>query len=162
MGSTFLIAPISLIGFAAFWIQLHWSAIPDLLLIILLNVFLTLPFALHFLKDPALQIKTTYSNLARGLGMTRLKKAKLVLLPLLRKPLGQSLGFCSALAAGDLTALLMFSDYETPGLSSLLFQQIGGYRGGEAMATALLLLILCWGLMSFFHVLLKDPNHAGT
>lgn len=159
LGSVFLIAPLSLFGFGAFWIQLHLEWVPDMLIIIILNVLLTLPFALHFLKAPVLQITSTYTNLSKALGLSKLTWMHLVLFPLLRKPFAQSLGFCSALAAGDLTALLMISDYDNPGLSALLFQQMGGYRGGEALATALLLMMLCWGLMTLFHTLLRgSPN----
>ena len=160
VGSAFLIAPLPLFGFGTFWLQYYWDGLPNFPIVILLNVLLTLPFAIHFLKVPVAQTKSNYSQLAASLGMNTLLRARIILIPLLIKPIGQSLGFCSALAAGDLTALLMFSDYESPGLSSLLYQQMGGYRGGEAMATACLLILLCASLIVFFQVIMKGPKHA--
>lgn len=160
VGSAFLIAPLPLFGFGGFWLQYYWDGLPNFPIVVLLNVLLTLPFAIHFLKVPVAQAKSNYNQLAASLGMNTLQRARIILVPLLIKPIGQSLGFCSALAAGDLTALLMFSDYESPGLSSLLYQQMGGYRGGEAMATACLLILLCATIIIFFQVTLKESKHA--
>ncbi len=159
-GSAFLIAPLPLLGFGAFWLQYYWEDLPNFSIIVLLNVLLTLPFAIHFLKVPVAQVKSSYGKLSASLSMDSSQRARLIFIPLLIKPIGQSLGFCAALAAGDLTALLMFSDYESPGLSSLLYQQMGGYRAGEAMATACLLIILCASLIGFFQIIMKGPKHA--
>lgn len=160
VGSAFLIAPLPLFGFGAFWLQHYWDGLANFPIVVLLNVLLTLPFAIHFLNVPVAQTKSNYSRLSASLGMNNLKQARIIFIPLLVKPIGQSLGFCSALAAGDLTALLMFSDYESPGLSSLLYQQMGGYRGGEAMATACLLILLCATIIIFFQATLKESKHA--
>lgn len=130
--------PTSFLGFMIMMIQVYGGELYPFPSIILINTLLTLPYVLNTLKDPYAQAQVSYGRLIESIGISRPR----MMLSLLKAPLWKAYGVSAALAAGDLSALLMFSDTENPGLSSLIYHQLGGYQMGEAMTTAALLMTI--------------------
>ena len=129
-------------------------------LVILVNSLLGLPFACAVLNDPLHSVAERCDRLCAALGVLGLRRLRRVEWPLLRKPVSLALGLCSALAAGDLTAIALFGNQHLQTLPLLLYQRIGGYRMAEASATALLLLLLCLALFWIFERGLQGNQHA--
>jgi thiamine transport system permease protein len=131
-------------------------------LVVLVNALLGLPFACAVLSDAMITAAERCDRLCAALGVLGANRLRLIEWPLIRKPLGLAMGLCSALAAGDLTAVALFGSQRFQTLPWLLYQRIGSYRIAEASATALLLLLLCLSLFWFFDRALGGAKRAET
>lgn len=114
-----------------------------LVLVVLVNALMGLPFVIRILETPFLQSAVNYDKLSSSLGMHGLNRWKYVEWPLIRKPLGLALAVSTTLSAGDLTVIALFGSERIRTLSLLLYQRMGSYRLYEAAVTATLLLLLC-------------------
>jgi len=150
--------PTSLLGFLIIMIQVYGGEFHPLPSIILINTLLTLPYTLNTLKDPYTQARISYGRLIESVGMSR----HLMMASLLKEPLWKAYGMSAALAAGDLSALLMFSDAENPGLSSLIYHQLGGYQMGEAMTTAAILMAISFSLVGLGALMGKRTHNVNA
>ena len=117
-----------------------------LLLAILINSLMALPFVLRILDGPVMQAAEHNDRLIQSLGITGWSRWRLLDWPLIRKPMGFAMGISASLAAGDLSAIALFGSERALTLPLLLFQRIGSYRLHEAASTAGILLVVCLGL----------------
>lgn len=131
-------------------------------LVVLVNALLGLPFACALLSDAMITATERCDRLCAALGVLGLNRLRLIEWPLLRKPFGLAMGLCSALAAGDLTAVALFGSQQFQTLPLMLYQRIGSYRLAEASVTALLLLLLCLALFWIFDRGLGGKKRAFT
>ena len=111
-----------------------------LLLVVLVNALMGLPFVLRIMSAPLMQSAQRYDRLCASLSMKGITRLKLVEWPMLRKPLGLSLAIATTLSAGDLTVIALFGSERLQTLPLLLYQRMGSYRMQDAAVTALLLL----------------------
>lgn len=116
----------------------------------LVNVALALPFALRALVPATRDLVADYGRLSRSLGLDGLPWLRLVALPRLQRPLGYAGGLTAALSAGDLGVIALFSRPGDATLPLALYQLMGAYRMDEAMAAALVLVALAFGLFWAF------------
>ena len=79
-----------------------------LLLVVLINAVMGLPFAIRILSVPLWRTARRYDNLADSLGINTLDRAKIVEWPLLKKPMAFAMAVTTTLSAGDLTAIALF------------------------------------------------------
>ena len=129
--------------------------------VIVVNALLGLPFACALLNEPLQSVAERYDRLCAALGVVGWRRLYWLEWPLLKKTVGLVLGLCSALAAGDLTAIAFFGSSQLQTLPLLLYQRVSGYRMDEASATALLLLLLCLALFWLFEYGFADgKRHA--
>ncbi|MEM7293640.1 MAG: thiamine/thiamine pyrophosphate ABC transporter permease ThiP, partial [Pseudomonadota bacterium] len=131
-------------------------------LIIAVNALIGLPFACAVLHQPLVALSERADKLCAALGITGWARTRVIEWPVLRRPLGLSLGLCSALAAGDLTAIALFGSQQLQTLPMILYQLIGSYRLAEAAATALLLLLLALSIFTLFDRGLGGSSRAQT
>ena len=131
-------------------------------LVVLVNALLGLPFACALLSDAMFAATERCDRLCAELGVLGLNRLRLIEWSLLKKPFGLAMGLCSALAAGDLTAVALFGSQQFQTLPLMLYQRIGSYRLTEASATALLLLLLCLSLFWIFDRGLGGKKSAFT
>jgi len=124
-----------------------------LLLAIIINSLMALPFVLRILDGPIMQAAQHQDRLIQSLGITGWARWRLLDWPLIRKPIGFAMGIAAALAAGDLSAIALFGSERALTLPLLLFQRIGGYRLYEAATTAGLLLLVCLTLFLFMQAI---------
>lgn len=129
-----------------------------LVLTVLINALMGLPFAVRVLEGPFIQSVRRHDRLCASLGIRGRQRWRLIEWPVLRKPLGLAMAYTSTLAAGDLTAIALFGSQDMRTLPLLLYQRMGSYRLDEAAVTALLLLILCLTLFWLMERLIGGPT----
>ncbi|PJI85924.1 thiamine transport system permease protein [Yoonia maricola] len=117
-----------------------------LLVTILVNATLALPFALRSLAPAVAQIKQDYGRLALSLGIAKTSWVRLVILPRIRRPLGFSAGLAAALSMGDLGVIALFAGQSEETLPLAMYRLMGAYRMGSAAGAALLLVALSFAL----------------
>jgi thiamine transport system permease protein len=131
-----------------------------LVLVIIINSLMALPFILRILEGPVLMSANNQDKLLQSLGIQGFNRWRLIDWPILRKPIGLSLAIATTLSAGDLTAIALFGSERVRTLPLLLYQRMGSYRLEEAAVTAGLLLVLCLVLFSILQRLVGGRRHA--
>ena len=121
-----------------------------LVVTVLVNSAMSLPFAIRILLPPLKIIINDYQNLSESLGMSNWSNLKYVVLPRLSLPLGFSTGLAAAIAMGDFGVIALFSDPEKSTLPMVLYSLLSSYRLDLAASTATLLLCLTFGVFWFF------------
>nr|WP_321456527.1 thiamine/thiamine pyrophosphate ABC transporter permease ThiP [uncultured Cohaesibacter sp.] len=157
-GFAIMVAPPIALG-AGLFILLHQQIPIDQLalpLTALLNGLQAVPFALILLTPAMGQIKRDYGKQIQHLGMDRKTAIRLVHWPLMRKPIGLSLGITAALSIGDLGVIALFGSPTAPTLPLYLYQQMGAYRMDQAYGSGLILT-----LVAFAFFLIFDKGLAG-
>ena len=147
-GLVILIIPPIVLGTGLFlWLRPYADVFSiALVLVVLVNALMGLPFVLKVVAVPASQNLMKHDRLCASLGMSGLQRMRLVEWPVLRKPIGLAMAIATALSAGDLTVIALFGSERMTTLPYLLYQRIGSYRMLEGSATALILLVVCIGL----------------
>ena len=116
----------------------------------IVNALISLPFVIRILKPPAEEIRIEFNNLSRAIGLTGIYWIWWVYLPMLKRPIGFSLGLAAALSMGDLGVIVLFGSGEIATLPLKIYQLMGAYRLDEALASALLLSFLAFGSFAIF------------
>ena len=116
----------------------------------LVNAIMALPFALRILVPGLREAVRNYARLASSLGITGWRLWRIVLLPVLRAPIGFALGLGTALSMGDLGVIALFADAERATLPLQIERLLGAYRTQEAAGAALLLTALSFALFGVF------------
>lgn len=149
-GSLVLLVPPVVLG--AGWFLLFSGARGSLLLplaiIILINALMALPFVMRVLESAYRTAMHRNGQLALSLGVTGWKRIFRIDMPALATPLGSAFAFAMALSLGDLGAVALFGNENLTTLPFLLLQKMGSYRTADAAGLALLLTVLCVGLMA--------------
>ncbi|WP_316859872.1 thiamine/thiamine pyrophosphate ABC transporter permease ThiP [uncultured Cohaesibacter sp.] len=151
-GYAIMVAPPIALG-AGLFILLHQHVSVDdlaLPLTALLNGLQAVPFALILLTPAMAQIKRNYGMQLRHLGIKRRDAIRIIHWPLMRKPLGLSLGIAAALSIGDLGVIALFGSPSAPTLPLYLYQQLGAYRMDQAYGTGVLLTSIAFAFFVLF------------
>ncbi len=161
-GMVILVVPPVVLGTGLFLLLRPWADVFSvaLVLVILVNALMGLPFALRILSVPMSQCAQQNDRLCVSLGMNAWNRLRLVEWPVLRKPLGLAAAITTTLSAGDLTVIALFGSERVATLPLLLYQRMGSYRLFEAATTALLLLLLCLLLFWLIERLIGGPDAA--
>ncbi|EBA14079.1 thiamine/thiamine pyrophosphate ABC transporter permease ThiP [Roseobacter sp. CCS2] len=117
-----------------------------LLVTMLVNATLALPFALRALAPAVEQIKQDYGRLALSLDIAKGSWVRLVILPRVRRPLGFAAGLAAALSMGDLGVIALFAGQSEETLPLAMYRLMGAYRMDSAAGAALLLVALSFTL----------------
>ncbi|MBW3096574.1 thiamine/thiamine pyrophosphate ABC transporter permease [Pseudohoeflea coraliihabitans] len=148
-GSLVLMVPPIVLG--AGWFLLfrgaRGSILLPLILIIIINAMMALPFVMRVLEGAYRTAMSRNGQLALALGVTGLSRIRRIDLPALARPLGAAFAFAMALSLGDLGAIALFGNDRLVTLPYLLLQKMGSYRTADAAGMALILATLCIGLM---------------
>ncbi len=116
-----------------------------LVITMVMNATLSLPFVLRILRPQAESIRAEYQHLARTIGLGPMAWVRWVLIPRLRRPIGFAAGLTAALSMGDLGVIVLFGTSDHATLPLKLYQLMGSYRMDQASAAAVLLLTLSLG-----------------
>jgi len=145
LGNAILVIPPIVLGTGLFLSLRPWADVFSLalLLVILINALMGLPFALRILAGPVLDGAASRDRLARSLGMARAARWRLVDAALLRRPVALAAAVSATLAAGDLGAIALFGSDQVRTLPLLLQTRLGSHRLDEAAVTATLLVLTC-------------------
>ena len=149
-GNVILVLPPVVLGTGLFLLLRPWADVFSLalVLVVLINALMALPFALRVLDAPMLRVAREHDRLLQSLGMQGWHRWRLIDWPLLRRPVGLAAAMAATLSAGDLSAIALFGSDRVRTLPLLLYQRMGSYRLEEAAVTAGLLLLLCLALFA--------------
>lgn len=114
--------------------------------VVLCNALTALPFAIRILAVPMNNNMQYYENLCQSLGIRGWQRFRLIEWQNLAPSMKYAFALATALSLGDFTAIALFGGQDFTSLPYLLYQQLGSYRGDEASVTALVLLLVCFGL----------------
>ncbi len=117
-----------------------------LVVTIVVNALMALPFALRILVPTLRETATTYGRLSQALGLKGLRLWVWVLLPRARPQIGFAAGLAGALSVGDLGVVALFSDPDRATLPLQMYRLMGSYRTEAAAGAALILLVLAFGV----------------
>ena len=149
-GNLILVAPPVVLA-AGWFILLHRLAAAEHLapvMVVTINALMALPFALRILQPAIVRVHTDYDRLCASLGVAGWSRFRHVDLPVLKRPVTLALAFAAALSIGDLGVIALFGSQDFTTLPFLLYQRFGSYRIDDAAGLALILMILCLGLMA--------------
>nr|WP_203566041.1 thiamine/thiamine pyrophosphate ABC transporter permease ThiP [Aurantimonas aggregata] len=121
------------------------------------NAAMAVPFAVRILGPALASANAESGRLADSLGLAGLARLRYVDGPAMRAPLGLAFAFALAISLGDLGAVALFGNQDFVTLPYLLLQRMGSYRTTDAAGLALILGVLCLGLM-----LLAERGLAGS
>ncbi len=149
-GSVIYVVPPLVIGTGLFILLSKLVNVFDwaILIVIIINGIMGLPFVIHTLGPAMRQNTQRYQRLCDNLDISGWQRFKQIDLPLLRKPLGLSAALVTVLAMGDLGVIALFGTPETATLPLLLYQRLSAYQIPQAAVIAVFLLALC--LVSFW------------
>lgn len=117
-------------------------------LVIMTNALLAIPYALKVLENPMRDLAERYNPLCHSLAISGLNRLRIIELKALKKPLAQALAFACVISIGDFGVVALFGNDDFRTLPYYLYQQIGAYRTNDGAVTAMVLLLLCFGLFS--------------
>jgi thiamine transport system permease protein len=117
-----------------------------LLVTMLVNATLALPFALRSVAPAVAQVQADYGRLAVSLDMSGWAWLRLVILPRVRRPMGFAAGLAAALSMGDLGVIALFAGQAEETLPLAMYRLMGAYRMDAAASAALLLVALSLAL----------------
>jgi thiamine transport system permease protein len=117
-----------------------------LVVTVLVNAMMALPFALRILVPPMRDAVGQYGRLSAMLGISGWRLWRVVLIPRLRAQIGFAAGLTGALSMGDLGVIALFADPERVTLPLQMERLMGAYRMDAAAGAALLLLGLSLGI----------------
>ncbi|HWT63496.1 MAG TPA: thiamine/thiamine pyrophosphate ABC transporter permease ThiP [Ochrobactrum sp.] len=117
------------------------------LMVVTVNAAMAMPFAVRLLRPAWDTSAARHNRLCAQLGITGLNRLRLIDWPSIRRPFGMAFAFAMALSLGDLGTIALFGSDALLTLPYLLFQRMGSYRTFDAAGLALILGLLCLGLM---------------
>jgi len=145
LGNLILVMPPLVLGTGLFLLLRPYADVFSLalVLVILINALLALPFVLRILEAPINQGAQNHDRLVQSLGIQGWSRFIWLDWPTLKPAAGLSFGIAASLSAGDLGAIALFGSDKVTTLPLLLYQRMGSYRLQEAAVTAVLLLLTC-------------------
>ncbi|EKT58198.1 thiamine/thiamine pyrophosphate ABC transporter permease ThiP [Providencia burhodogranariea] len=117
-------------------------------LVIMTNALLAIPYALKVLENPMRDLAERYNPLCQSLAISGFNRLRIIELKALKKPIAQALAFACVISIGDFGVVALFGNEDFRTLPYYLYQQIGAYRTNDGAVTAMVLLLLCFGLFS--------------
>ncbi|WP_374844479.1 thiamine/thiamine pyrophosphate ABC transporter permease ThiP [Brucella pituitosa] len=117
------------------------------LMVVTVNAAMAMPFAVRLLRPAWDTSAARHNRLCAQLGIKGFNRLRLIDWPSVRRPFGMAFAFAMALSLGDLGTIALFGSDALLNLPYLLFQRMGSYRTFDAAGLALILGLLCLGLM---------------
>jgi len=132
------------VGTGAFLLVFPFVRPSDVALIItmLVNATLALPFALRSIAPAVAQVSADYGRLATSLDMRGWTWVRLIVLSRIRRPLGFAAGIAGALSMGDLGVIVLFAGQAEETLPLAMYRLMGSYQMDAAASAALVLLTI--------------------
>lgn len=118
-------------------------------LVVSVNAAMALPFAMRFLLPSRFSAAERHDRLCAQLAIRGWAKFRLVLLPVMAKPIAVAFAFAFALSLGDLGVIALFGSEKVQTLPYLILQRMGSYRTDDAAGLAFLLCVLTMALMIY-------------
>jgi len=163
-GNIILVLPPLVLGTGMFLLLRPYADVFSLalVLVVIINSLMALPFVLRILDGPVMQSAAKYDKLLQSLHIQGFNRMRLIDWPQLKKPIAFSFAIATTLSAGDLSAIALFGSERVRTLPLLLYQRIGSYRLDEAAVTAGMLLMVCLFLFAAIQYCIGGRRYAKT
>ena len=163
-GNMILILPPVVLGTGLFLLLRPFADVFSLalLLVIVINSLMALPFVLRIMDAPLMLAARQHDKLILSLGVQGFSRWRHIDWPQLRKPLALAFAIAATLSAGDLSAIALFGSEKVTTLPLLLYQRMGSYRLDEAAVTASVLLVLCVVIFITMQRVIGGKQHAAS
>ena len=163
-GNMILILPPVVLGTGLFLLLRPFADVFSLalLLVIVINSLMALPFVLRIMDAPLMLAARQHDKLILSLGVQGFSRWRHIDWPQLRKPLALAFAIAATLSAGDLSAIALFGSEKVTTLPLLLYQRMGSYRLDEAAVTASVLLVLCVTIFVTMQRVIGGKQHAAS
>nr|HMQ57056.1 ABC transporter permease subunit [Rhizobiaceae bacterium] len=116
-------------------------------LVAAVNAMMALPFAIRLIQPAFDAAAARHNRLCAALGLYGLRRAAIIDLPAMRRPLATAFAFSMALGIGDLGVIALFGSDDLRTLPFLILQRMGSYRTSDAAALTLVLMVLVLALV---------------
>jgi thiamine transport system permease protein len=116
-------------------------------MVVAVNAVMAMPFAIRAVRPAYDAASERHERLCLLLGILGWTRFRLVDWPSLRRPLATAFAFAMALSLGDLGVIALFGSDSVQTLPYLLLARMGSYRTADAAGLALLLGLVCLGLV---------------
>ena len=116
-------------------------------MVVAVNAVMAMPFAIRVIRPAWDAASARHEKLAAQLGIAGLNRLRLIDWPAVRRPALTALAFAMALSLGDLGVIALFGSDSVQTLPYLLYARMGSYRTADAAGLALILGVVCLGLM---------------
>ena len=155
--SVYLVLPSIVLGTASFMLLRAYIDVfsAAFWLVLMSNVFMTLPFATRILAGRYASLAGQTDRLALALNLRGLRRFRLVVLPAMRHEIGLALGLCCAFSLGDFGVIALFGSEQFRTLPWLLYQYASRYGGAEAELLSLILLVLSIALYAGLYQMVR-------
>jgi len=155
--SVYLVLPSIVLGTASFMLLRAYIDVfsAAFWLVLMSNVFMTLPFATRILAGRYAGLAGQTDRLALALNLRGLRRFRLIVLPAMRHEIGLALGLCCAFSLGDFGVIALFGSEQFRTLPWLLYQYASRYGGAEAELLSLILLVLSIALYAGLYQMVR-------
>jgi len=126
--------------------------------ILTVNSIMGLPFAIRIMRPASEEIISNFHRLSIAYGMTPFAWFYWVYLPRLKGALTYSMGLVAALSMGDLGVIVLFGGANFETLPLVIYQLMSAYRIDQAMASAVILVLISIGIFLIFDRIGKTRN----
>jgi thiamine transport system permease protein len=116
-------------------------------MVVAVNAVMAMPFAVRVIRPAWDGAAARHDRLAAQLGITGIARLRLIDWPPVRRPALTALAFAMALSLGDLGVIALYGSDSVQTLPWLLYARMGSYRTADAAGLALILGLVCLGLM---------------
>ena len=117
-------------------------------MVVTVNAVMAMPFVVRALRPAHDAAAERHDRLAASLGISGWNRFRLIDWPSIRRPLLTGFAFAMALSLGDLGVIALFGSDAVKTLPFLLLERMGSYRTADAAGLALIVAVLCLGLMA--------------
>ncbi len=132
------------VGYYIFFNEIIDYSIPNILIIIIINSIITLPFTYNYLSPSFFRVSKEHYDISESINIYGTRRFFFIDLPRLREPLITAFCVSSILSASDLVIISFFGTNDLSTLTQTIYRLMGSYRMDEAYAVSLLLLIYCF------------------
>ena len=127
-------------------------------MVVAVNAVMAMPFVVRAIRPAYDAAAERHDRLAASLGIAGWNRFRLVDWPSIRRPLATGFAFAMALSLGDLGVIALFGSDAVKTLPYLLYERMGSYRTADAAGLALILALVCFGLMALADRLSKEQR----
>lgn len=117
-------------------------------MVVTVNAVMAMPFVVRAVRPAHDAAAERHDRLAASLGIGGWNRFRLIDWPSMRRPLLTGFAFAMALSLGDLGVIALFGSDAVKTLPYLLYERMGSYRTADAAGLALILALVCLGLMA--------------
>ncbi len=156
IGTIILVTPGLVISTGVFLLLRSLTDISELaiVIVVLVNALMALPYVIKTLAQPMLHIAEQYEQLCASLGMSGFSRFYLVEWQALKQPITHAFSISFVLSMGDLSAIALFGSQDFRTLPLYLFQLLGSYHMQSAAVVSLFLLVFSVGIFAVLEKLM--------